>query len=279
MAVTIGLNLTEMYDFDSITDVTASQGSPALDLALLKEGVGSIAAELWGAGIKDMYYTRPSGTWDVSNSHIYIWFYCIHPNLDTKANGGIRIRVGDGSNVGYWYVGGSDTYGGGWICLVIDTSKSLDFGSCTLTAVTSIGIAINITSSFKNVETTWVDIARFGDGITITSDATCTMDNILAVSENTTNASGIIRKEGGVFFVQGKLRFGDASGTSSITFEDNSEIVVFEDKDVASTLYEIIIQGNATGTTSVKFGTKSGSRGISGFVFKSAGMPRYLSSY
>ena len=272
MAVTVTLNLTEMYDFDSTTDTSASQGGNAVDTDAKVEGTGSIACELRTAGRQWMKYTRPSGTWDLSNQHVYVWVNCIFAGqLATKASGGMGILLGDGTNQAYHYLEGSDTYSGGWICLVCDTSQSFDWNTGsnpTLTAITEVGVYINIATGFKNVESTWMDIARYGDGITITSDSSCDLDDIIAVSENTTNASGIIRKSNGVFYVQGKLRFGDGSGTGSLTFADTSQIIVFPDKHVSSTHYGIIVQGNGTGTTSFQMGTLSGGRGISGCVIK-----------
>jgi len=283
MAVTVTPNLTDLVDCDVLTGnpvtgtFSASQGSPAVVTDIYREATGSIGVELRSAGVQYLKFTRTSGTWDLSNTHIYIWFQNLFFNaLETKTNGGIRILVGDGTNVGYWYVGGKDTYSGGWVCLVVDTSKTLDSGSCTLTAVTEVGIGVNYASAVRNVESTYMDIARYGDGITVTSDATCTLQDIYDYSSADTDgrAHGIVRKEGGVFYVQGKIRFGDAS-SGSITFEDTSQIVIFEDKDVNANLYEILIQGNATGSTSVKFGTKSGNKGISGFVFKAVGTPKF----
>lgn len=283
MAVTVTPNLTDLVDCDIISGspvagtFSASQGSPAVVTDIYREATGSIGCELRSAGVQWMKFTRTSGTWDLSNTHIYIWFMNLFFNsLATKVNGGIRILVGDGTNVGYWYVAGSDTYSGGWICLVVDTSKLLDSGSCTLTAVTEIGVGVNYVSAVRNVESTYMDIARYGDGLTVTSDAVCTLQDIFDYSSADLDgrAHGIIRKEGGVFFLQGKLRLGDAS-SGSIEFEDTSQVIVFEDKDVNADLYEILVQGNAAGTTSIKFGAKSGGRGISGCVVRSEGTPKY----
>jgi len=266
-----------MYEFDSVSDMSSSQGTPGLDTGFYREATGSVAAELRSVGVQWMKYTRPSGSWDLSNTHIYIWANCIFASLlANKADGGLRVLVGDGTNVGYWYCEGSDTYAGGWVCLVADTSVALDSGSCTLTAVTEIGVGLNFASGAKNVESTWIDVARYGDGITVTSDTSCTLADIYAYSSADLDgrAHGIVRREGGVYFVQGKIRLGDAS-SGSITFEDASQIIIFEDKKVAADLYEIVIQGNAGGTTSVKFGAKSGGRGISGCIFKAAGTPKF----
>lgn len=287
MAVTVTQNLTTMVDGDSITPSTPvagtwtpSQGSLAADTAIYREATASLTAEIRTAGVQYITFTRSSGTWDLTNTHIYGWLNYLFPaDLYNLANGGIRIRVGDGSNTGDWKVGGSDTYFGGWNCFVAYTGNAFDYNSGTdptISAITEVGFAVNIQNSGKNLESMYVDVIRYGDGLTITSDSTCTMQDIYDYSEASIDgrASGIIRQEGGVFYVKGKLRFGDSS-SGSITFEDTSQVVIFEDLPVSADLYEIIVQGNAGGTTSVKFGTKSGTRGISGFTFRSEGTKKY----
>lgn len=286
MAVTVTQNLTTMADGDSLSGSpiagswSASQGSLAVDTAIYREASGSVVSEIRGAGVEYITFTRTAGTWDLSSTHIYAWLNYLFPaDLYNEATGGIRIRVGDGSNTGDWTVGGSDTYVGGWECFVINTDTVFDYNSGTdptLTAIDEIGFAVNIENSGKNVESMFIDCMRYGDGLTITSDSTTTFQDIYDYSEANTDgrASGIIKQVGGVFYVKGKLRFGDAS-SGSITFEDTSQVIVFEDLKVSPDLYEIIVQGNGGGTTSVKFGTKSGTRGISGFTFRAEGTKKF----
>lgn len=287
MAVTVTQNLTTMADGDAISPSTPvagtwtpSQGSLAADTAIYREATASLTAEIRTAGVQYITFTRSTGTWDLTDTHIYAWLNYLFPaDLYNLANGGIRIRVGDGANTGDWKVGGSDTYFGGWNCFVAYTGNAFDYNSGTdpnISAITEVGFAVNIQNSGKNVESMFVDVIRYGDGLTITSDSTCTFEDIYTAAEATTSgaASGIIRKDAGVYYVKGKLRFGNAS-SGSITFEDTSNTIVFEDLPVSADLYEILIQGNAGGTTSVKFGTKSGSRGVSGFTFLSEGTKKF----
>jgi hypothetical protein len=287
MAVTVTQNLTTMADGDALSPATpvagdwnASQGTEAVDTAIYREATGSVTSEIRTAGVQYITFTRSSGTWDLTSTHIYAWLNYLFPaDLYDYANGGVRIRVGDGTNTGDWKVGGNDTYNGGWECFVISTDQAFDYNSGTdptLTAITEVGFAVNIETSGKNLESMYVDIIRYGDGLTITSDAAATFQDVYDYSEADTDgrASGIIRQVGGVFYVKGKLRFGDTS-SGDITFEDTSEVVVFEDLNVSADLYEIIVQGNSGGTTSVKFGTKSGTRGISGFTFRAEGTKKF----
>jgi len=60
------------------------------------------------------YFT---GSFDMTGKCIYVWMIC-NGLTDTKANGGFRIYVSDGSNTGYWYVGGGIEHLG-WNCFCI----------------------------------------------------------------------------------------------------------------------------------------------------------------
>lgn len=289
MPVLVTANLTDFDQADALGSPawSASQGSPGVVTDLFREAIASIGAELrsaTGGGIQYLWKTNTASIdLTVSGVHLYLWMYFLFiANLYDKAGGGIRLRVGDGTDWGDWVVAGKDTYPGGWRCYVADCAKAFDFDSGTppdKSVITQIGLVLVFESSARNIESTFVDVIRFGDGITITSGPTddITFEELFAYQDSNidSRAFGIIRKQAGVYMAQGKLRFGDASGTLSVDFADVSKIVVFEDAVVLSTLYEIIIQGNGTGTTNVIFGTKSGGRGISGFTFRSEGVAKY----
>ncbi len=289
MAVLVTADLTDFDQADALGSPawSSSQGSPGVVTDLYREATGSIGAELrsaTGGGIQYLWKTNTASVdLTVSGVHLYLWMYFLFiANLYDKAGGGIRLRVGDGTDWGDWVVAGKDTYPGGWRCYVADCAKTFDFDSGTppdKSVITEIGLVLVFETSARNIESTFVDVIRFGDGLTITSGAAddITFEDLFAYQDSNidSRAFGIIRKQAGVYISQGKLRFGDASGTLSIDFVDVSKVIVFEDAVVLSTLYEIIIQGNGTGTTSVIFGVKSGTRGISGFTFRSEGVAKY----
>jgi hypothetical protein len=73
-------------------------------------------------------------------------------------------------------------------------------------------------------------------------------------------AHGIIRELGpGVYGVQGPIRFGNPTGTSSSWFEDTNVTLILEDRNFLKTRYKFFITDNGTGTTTFKLGTKVGS--------------------
>ncbi|HLE48871.1 MAG TPA: hypothetical protein VI819_02450 [Patescibacteria group bacterium] len=285
MAITVVQNLTPITEADSTTGWVASQGTTAADTGVYREATASIATEIRTAGMQYLMFTSTT-TWNLSSTHIYAWLnYLFAADLQNRATGGIRIRVSTTSSVntnyGEWYVGGSDTYGGSWRCFAQDTSAGFNATSGTpptLSSIVGVGFSFNILNTGKAVESTFVDAIRYGDGVTVYADdtATYTMQNIYDAVEANTNgaAAGIIRKEGGVYLVQGKLRFGDASGTNSFYFSDTNQILVFEDANVSASHYEILVQGNSTGNTRFQLGSVTGSGtsmvGSEGFVIKSA---------
>jgi len=225
-------------------------------------------------------------TIDISNTHLYVWLYAANP-VNSTANCGFFIQVSDegGCNptgsacFGRWKVGGSDkgvrSYNG-WFMAVIDTSKAFDSSSCppALCTVRHIGGGTrNVSSNGKEVPV--IDQVKFGSKIFV-KGGTCacpgTFDEMGIDDECV--GRGLFKKVGGVFFVNGKVEFGDASGTSSTEFRDTSQVIVYEDQPVSSTHYEWLYDGNSTGTNNFKIGTEVGcgitSKGVDGITMFSS---------
>lgn len=280
MAVTITPNLTELYDCDTTTNWSPT---PTTNTEVQVEGTACNSIKV-SIATTAIVFTLPGAT-DLSSTHIFSWMMSTTvTGLDTKANGGLRIRVEDAStNFGEWYVGGKDTYSGGFKSFVVDTTRTFDNKSATpptLTAITKVGVTFKTTAMSSAINCFW-DIARYGTGLTVGGGTTAdpgTWQNIVDTDASNANAYGVVRKEGGIFFVSGRMLFGDGSGTTSTTFNDSGQIVVFEDKPVSSSLYRIELVGNSTGTNSFQLGSVVGSgddrQGIGGGVIQTAG-PSY----
>ena len=244
-----------------------------------KEGTQCVGFEMWKSGDNDSYITV---TEDLSGTtHLHLWIMLTTlGELNTDANGGIQVYLGDGTNTGYWYVSGSDSYPGGWFNLVVDLSAAVDSGTKpTMTAITVLGVRVNLTTGAKKSQDTWIDNIYTGDGLIIYGDdagSPFDLDDVLAEDENTTNGWGIIRKIGGVFYANGSLKFGDAAGTGDLDFADQNQILVFEERPVNASLYDIAVVANSTGTTQDFYiGTEAGGRGVSGFTIKAEGTKKY----
>jgi hypothetical protein len=171
--------------------------------------------------------------------------------MDIQVNGGLRFYIIGGGSTAYWNIGGSDTYFGGWLNIVVDVDSTPDSGSFTKTSITEIGVEITTTSTPKNLLNTWIDYARYGDGLTAYGATTFGMEEIYQA--DLANGYGIIEKVDGVYFLSGEIELGDSAGTTVCNYQDDGETIVFTNKNVSTILYKLIGVGNATGDTDIIF--------------------------
>lgn len=248
------------------------------------ESTGCIGVVVSTATVDSYYATTAT---NLSNKLVYVWAN-LKGAMDTYTNGGAGIHIGDGTNRIAFHVGGSDVAGFRhdtgpveWQCYVVDTSKlptttSVRQGSLAALntgSITQIGMTFKTLAKSKGgVANCFTDIIRIADPtlnngatISITSGSSTdpgTFAQIATADRQTGNLEGygIVRQLGvGAFGVQGKLRFGNATGTSGSWFEDGGVAVVFEDRGLETTRYGIYITDNGVGTTTFKLGTKVGS--------------------
>jgi len=276
MVATITPQLTLVSDCDAVEDWT---GDPTLDTEVYIQGTGSLSAK-----VSKITYTAmkplPAPA-DLTGQIIYAWMMTSTIlGSDTKANGGTRIRVEDGAgNWREWYVAGKDTWTGGWECFAARADYGWDAQSATapdITAITAIGVVFKMLASSTKINFWW-DVVRYGTGLQVTAGTEAdpaTFEDIFSEDDATANKYGVIGKYEGVYYLTGKLIIGSTTEGVATYFKDASQIIVFKDKPFG-VFYEIEILGNATATTKVYFGTKSGEVGISGCVFKPAGDSKY----
>lgn len=277
----IDISLCEADDWDG--------GVGALDIESQIQGSGCLTISYPGTGLRAETTETIAAANMISLGYpvIYGWLtFARLAMLETYANGGLRFIVKSSSTAwSAWKVAGSDTAStAGWACYCVRTNQTPDYIGTTaadLTNITQIGWIVNL--AIKGI-VKW-DAFRYGFGLTMTagtSDAPCTWDDIWAAENDPLKKYGIVTKYEGAYFVQGRLNFGDASGTTSTYFKDTSEVILFKDARVGTGFYDIKLQGNATGTTEVYFGTRIGEGtegnpyvGISGCIFKSAGATKF----
>lgn len=271
MALSVSLNgYNEINLCENANDWTGSTPSDVADF--FKEGSQCIGFEFIDSGSND---SEISVTENLSGiTHLRMWFMCTAlKELDTDANGGIQVYLGDGSNTGYWNVSGSTTYLGGWYNLVVDLSAAVTSGTKpTMAAITTLGVRVNLTTSSKKAQNTWIDHIYSGDGLIVYGDngagGAIVFDDILSEDENTTNGWGIIRKIGGIFYLNGSVVFGDSASVNACEFEDLSQVVVFENRPVNASLYTFTVVDNGTGLTEFALGEKVGTAGIKGCTIR-----------
>lgn len=282
MAVTLTDHRTVLEQADATTNWA---GSPSLLTADPDpvEATGCIGYVVSTATV-DAYATIAST--DLSNKILYVWAFP-RGAMDTLANGGISIHLGDGTNRIAFHLAGSDvaafrhdTGPVGWYCLILDTSNppstftvragaraNLNFG-----AITQIGVTFKtLAKSVGGATNCFVDIIRSADptlnngaALSITGGTSGAPGKFLEIAQldrSTGNLQGygVLRELGaGLYGCQGSLRLGEATGTGSSWFEETNAALAFEARGLLTTRYKIFVTDNGTGTTTVKFGVKVG---------------------
>ncbi len=229
-------------------------------------------------------YEYPLGTTtDMSGQHLYIWV-CVPTGLGGlevanpgSGQSGIFLTARDSSgNRGYWHVAGSDTYDGSWQCFVAFLGDTPDTNSGTppdTSNIDYVGFGVNhLNAKSKAACNIFFDACRYGNkGISVYGgSAGSPLDFNHVASEDESSAFGILRKNRGVYFAKGPIKFGH--DTNDCYFQDEGQVIIFEDvPHVSGELYKIEIIEGVAQTTEFQLGSKSGTQGIAGCFIKGAG--------
>lgn len=284
MAVTVVEERTTINTADATTGWT---GSATVSLFTEEpdpvEGTGCLGMVVSNA-TQDAYVTVSALDLSASPELIYFWIFH-RAVLDTTANGGIGIQLGDGTNRVVFHLAGSDVDGFrhaegpvGWQCLVLDptnlpstfTVRAGTRAGLNLAAITQIGVGFKtLAKAVGGATNCFWDISRRaapGQGLRVaggTSGDPGTWAQLAAEDRNVgaDRAHGIVRRLGaGVFGVQGHLTFGDP--TSDTYFEDVNATVVFEDRNLSPDRgWFGVKMAGGSGFNRFRLGTKVGSEG------------------
>lgn len=269
MAVTVsGKNYTQISSCDTAT-AGGTWSLTAVPDANHKEGTAAVCFNARQTSV--VWYFTPSSSVNLLNKQFRFWYLCTTAGaLLTESAGGMRVGFSDdaGSTIGYYNVAGSDTYEGGWYNIVIDTARTVDSGTkpTNMAAINRIYFWQQQSIAGKNTENTWIDNLNVCDGLVAYGDDSggyFDFEHIFS-ADNLSLGIGILRKINGVYFSTGGLDFGDSAGTNSCKFQAKSQVLVFENRPVVSSLYAINIIDNGSGTTEFILGDKSGTAGIQG---------------
>ena len=254
-------------DFTTLTAADAATGfsTGALDTDSEVQNTGCVGAKVSNAQT-EFDYTLAAPTDYSAGVVIYMWLNCLTPTLDTLANGGLRMKLTDGTDVGYWYLAGQgENYDGGWKNFAVSVGRDFDAVSGTwtttgnpaqLTAVDTVGgVVKTIATIMGNFNNGLIDAIRTGSKLEVTDgvgDAAQFIDFSDYDDGTKANKFGVIKRTGGVFFLKGGLDFGD--GTTTTTFTDTDAVVVYDAPYVITATHSLTITANAT----VTFGSISG---------------------
>jgi len=272
--VTVTSNLTTISNCDSETNWNSNDPSFDTD-DIRKEGSYSLSIDV---DIETSYMRYDLGSaQDYSNRVLYVWMMSMTASfLDTKANGGMQIFIEDSSgNQSYWYVGGSDTYKGGWKCFSVYCSSTPDAnnGANANPAQTRyLGVRYKGVTKSKLSANCYVDFVRYGSAtqpaVKITGGSAAsplTWDDLF--SDDDSSNIGVIQKGEKTYLLTGGIQFGDTS-SGDVYFSDKLQVIQFEDLPSIPDQYEISVVNNPSGVASVLFGEKSGEVGLAGGLIR-----------
>jgi len=218
---------------------------------------------------------------DMTNKNVYAWMLCLTVgSLDTKENGGFRVRLTDSTgSYSEWYVGGKTvggipSYQGGYecFCVNVNTTPNATSGVLSKPTVNRVSVTCKTTATTSKNNFLW-DAVRYGTSLQIdggTSGSPATFADFVTAEQNNTNMWGVIRSYKGILLVQGKLKFGSTTNAVATYFKDTtSPILLFLNSMYSEGFCDVIFQGNAGANTEIYFGTKSGDAGVQGPIFKS----------
>ena len=273
MAGTITPNLTTISICDALTGWTAVGGTNSLnDLAIFdqKQGTNCIQNYNAAAANRGSDYDFGADT-NLSDTTIYCWFAF---SKVPHATNPMRIRVEDASaNWREWNIFTKATLPHlSWIAWALKTTVAYDAQSATapvMTAIRKVGWRLDATIAKVYI---YFDAWRYGTGLSIkagTEASPAVLEDFYTADNDSANAYGIVEKYGGIYYSQGQLTIGSTTAGDVTYFKDINQILVFKSiKGNPTGFYEIKGQGNATATTKIFLGTKSGTAGISGCVIK-----------
>jgi hypothetical protein len=275
--------VTVTNDFTTLYDANTAFGGGTVYSGFQRFGTGCNGGQV---SQTTSHFTGSVTSFSLVGRRIFTWLSG-PAGVNTIANGGYRIVIGDGTNTRAYYVGGRDVSAfaaSGWFGYTLDgdslpTAFAQLLGSAqpNLAAITLVGIGFNVQAkAVGNSPNVFWDVMRVGTGLTIaggTSGDPGTFKNISDLDELTTNAWGVLRRvDEGVYGCQGRLTFGVTNAATH--FEDTNALVFLEGVLSGTDFYRLTVQGSASHDNVFRLGARLGSGetsiGVSGVTIQSA---------
>lgn len=253
------------------------------------QGTGCIEARWNGVPALSGMLHDVGANQDWTDRVLYMWGRPSFP-VDTFANGGIRQRFGGATDYGEWDTGGSNV--GifdplGWYRTVVDCMRPYDRVGGTIPEFTAEDeitlIMVPVAGSGKDAAVG--DQYAYMNGPIIIEGGTTGARGTFAEVDTAerTAGRGLIKLIGSAYFINTNIEWGD-SGAGTSYFEDELQVVIFEDLPVDAAWYVNNFVANGTGTNHFQLGSTSGSgaaqEGVGGGVWQAAGaIPFHVHAY
>lgn len=220
------------------------QGSYAVTADCTKTGRGTLISSNYGA------FTVPT------DGAILVWINFSSPLiLDSYANGGLGIVIGDGLGAFYNYDVGGNDYGsypyGGWQNFAVNpnTATASDTVGSPTGTWSYFGASVLTTAGISKGEVFQVDAIRGGRCSAIfeygdASNGYCTIAGFATQNDSSSNRWGLIQVVPGGYLWKGRMQLGTA--TNAVDFRDSNRLIFVQDTPHVSANFNTIEVVNAS---------------------------------
>jgi hypothetical protein len=215
----------------------------------------AISQTITKASICALMANNGSGITIPTDGAVFVW-QCFSSNraLDTYANGGLRVIIGNSLSAFYgWAVGGSNKgfypYGG-WQNHAVNPGVTPDYTAGAPSGTWQyIGAAAKSLAAIGKGNPHAVDAVRYGRGSSIfesgdAGNGYCTFAGYTATDETNTNRWGLARLVPGGYLWKGKMTLG-TSGTA-VDFRDSNASVIWDETPKVTANFNLIEVNNAS---------------------------------
>lgn len=239
-----------------LTGFTGGGGLTSPDTDYFIQGSGCTSLSTAGkTGLQvGINYTHTT-TFSIASGHsIFIWHVLLAGNaMDTYANGGLRLGIGDSNgNAWLWKVGGRD-YGrnpyGGWQNYVIDPTEPFQYTIGTPTTPYQVVCCLpNLSNAISKGNLLAIDAIYIGRGTLTVSggDGTfgyATFTDMASANDAQSKRWGLFQEQAGTYLWKGLMSLGVSGGSGGyVDFRDqNVNITVDETPHVSGEFNRIEI--------------------------------------
>lgn len=244
------------------TGWTAGAANPQNQTECFIQGNASVSKTYNATGVGGMAFNNGSGVTIPTDGAFTCWGYWASPNaLDTEANGGLRLIIGNSLADFYGYiVGGPNTnyQYGGWLNFAINPTVTPDYTAGSPTGTWQyFGFIVKALAAISKGEPYAVDAMRYGRcEARIAGGETsnyATFAGFATQNDNSSNRWGLIQGVAGGFLWKGLMTLGYGS---AVDFRDANAMVLIENTNRVTANFnkiEIRQSGSRVDWTSISF--------------------------